>query len=387
MVRVHVTIDDDAWSEWRIQALASRLGVLVPDVLGRLAWLWRRAISSGTDTVSARTVDGHLGDGAATAIVDCALADAVAEGQVRLHGVAKRLASRERHVAQRVAAGHSRAVHANRIAGRFGKEPPRSTSGPPATYQRPAGVTRPPETVNDPYKTTSEPLVSRWSFAGDSPARALEFSEISTLNEISREEREEKKERGRGGEASGARGRARDPTEAEADTATDPRVPLRSAPLVDAGASTLPPKRKRKAKGEGFTADEMATAMRILGYFTAKTGVAYQGAQQHIRLIRARLAEGLTEHDLRCVIAYAWNPTGLGWKTSTTSDGVPMSRYLVPETLFGPIKIAKYLDAARAWYRDVYEPTLVEKPTNGTHGPSAIVSEILAPHDPPRSRR
>lgn len=113
-------------------------------------------------------------------------------------------------------------------------------------------------------------------------------------------------------------------------------------PQVDAFADSPRAKRTRKPKPSEPTADEREAAMRILEKLSGRNGVRYSGAAEHVRLIAARLRDGVDEMHLRYVVAYC--AAELGW-----ADDAKMSKYLRPETLFGPQTIAKYLDAARTW--------------------------------------
>jgi uncharacterized phage protein (TIGR02220 family) len=127
-----------------------------------------------------------------------------------------------------------------------------------------------------------------------------------------------------------------------------------------------------KGKSGKPSADDIATAQRVLAHFTKKNGVQYQASEAHVRLIRSRLAEGLTEHDLRCVVGFAWDALGLGWQSAVDSNGTPMARHLVPETLFGPQKIHKYLEPARAWYREHVLPGLERVAITGRGGSNGV---------------
>ena len=101
----------------------------------------------------------------------------------------------------------------------------------------------------------------------------------------------------------------------------------------------------RKAKKPfDHTEAEAASVRLLLDKLGQHTGTQYSGADEHVRLIVGRLRDGVTEWDLRCVIGYCAHPTGLGW-----TDKPDLSKYLRPETLFGPRTISKYLDAARSW--------------------------------------
>jgi uncharacterized phage protein (TIGR02220 family) len=104
--------------------------------------------------------------------------------------------------------------------------------------------------------------------------------------------------------------------------------------------------RPRKSKPSDATAPERASVRLLLDKLGSHTDTQYSGASEHTRLIVARLRDGITEWDLRCVIGYCAHPTGLGW-----TEKPELVQYLRPETLFGPRTISKYLDPARAWSR------------------------------------
>lgn len=101
--------------------------------------------------------------------------------------------------------------------------------------------------------------------------------------------------------------------------------------------------RPQKAKPSDPTEVERASVRAVLEKLEAQNGIFYQGSAEHTRLITARLREGLTEMDLRKVIGYC--ALELDWKSKPE-----MAPYLRPETLFGPKTIARYIDAARAWF-------------------------------------
>lgn len=100
--------------------------------------------------------------------------------------------------------------------------------------------------------------------------------------------------------------------------------------------------------------------MRVLGKVGERNGISYEGSNHHVGLITRHLRDGLTERDLRGVAAYVWSE--LGWERNDQ-----MRPHFVPETLFGPQKIHKYLPGARAWLAKLYadepkkqpEPALV----------------------------
>lgn len=98
-----------------------------------------------------------------------------------------------------------------------------------------------------------------------------------------------------------------------------------------------------RGKPSDPTPAESASITTVLAKLSAVSGIQLRGAQAHVRLILARLREGITELELRAVVAYC----GEEWKNDPK-----MQRYLRPETLFGPETIARYLDPARTLYRD-----------------------------------
>lgn len=147
-----------------------------------------------------------------------------------------------------------------------------------------------------------------------------------------------------------ARGNPPDPVP---DVVPDPvpdEVPDQGKEVV---VASRPSPRQAKAKA-GTTPAELAIVGRVLGKLGERNGVAYGGAAAHVRLIVGRLRDGVTELELRAVVAYCADE----WLADDE-----MRRYLRPETLFGPTTIAKYLDPARARYRDLIakhapQPTL-----------------------------
>lgn len=99
--------------------------------------------------------------------------------------------------------------------------------------------------------------------------------------------------------------------------------------------------RRRPAPKVDATPAELASVRVILDRLSTVAGVAYRGCDDHVRLIVSQLRNGITEPELRAVVAYCANE----W------DGKPeMRRYLRPETLFGPKTISRYLDQARTDY-------------------------------------
>lgn len=89
------------------------------------------------------------------------------------------------------------------------------------------------------------------------------------------------------------------------------------------------------------TPAERNSALLVLSRLSERSGVKYTGSAAHIRLIVGRLRDGITEMELRAIVAYCDEE----W------EGKPQMRgYLRPETLFGPETHQKYLDPARTRY-------------------------------------
>jgi uncharacterized phage protein (TIGR02220 family) len=112
-----------------------------------------------------------------------------------------------------------------------------------------------------------------------------------------------------------------------------------SAELRLVPASETPKKLRRKPSDP--TPEESASVQAVLGKLGAVAGVAYRGSKEHVRLIVDRLRDGVTEMELRAVIAFCDE----AWEKKPD-----MRVYLRPETLFGPQTIEKYLDHARTRY-------------------------------------
>lgn len=95
----------------------------------------------------------------------------------------------------------------------------------------------------------------------------------------------------------------------------------------------------KKAKAK-TPSREIAAVLAVLSHHS---GVVYRGARAHQMLIAARLREGYTLDTLRKIPAYC--AIEKGWR-----DDPKMAEFLRPETLYGATTIAKYADAANAWY-------------------------------------
>ena len=116
----------------------------------------------------------------------------------------------------------------------------------------------------------------------------------------------------------------------------------------EASAQASEPKAKRKRLRIPPNPAEVKICDSVLARLGVQNGIAYTGSAPHRDLVTSLLRKGVTEQEMRILIAYcAFSSDGaLGWKKDPK-----MERYLRPETLFGPTTHAKYLDAARSWYR------------------------------------
>lgn len=118
-------------------------------------------------------------------------------------------------------------------------------------------------------------------------------------------------------------------------------IPIPS-PVQISDPPISPPSKAKRKRGNG-TPEELASVRAVLDRLSRENGIAYQGSAAHTGLIVARLRDGVSERDLRRVVAYC--SEFLDWKSKPE-----MQPYLRPETLFGPQTIARYLDAARSWF-------------------------------------
>lgn len=135
--------------------------------------------------------------------------------------------------------------------------------------------------------------------------------------------------------------------------------PSRAEPSEVGSVSAAPPLPRSKAKPIG-TPEELESVRVVLERLSERSGVQYRGGVKHTALVVSRLREGVTEWDLRRVVAYC--AERLGWETDPK-----MRAYLRPETLFGPQTLEKYLDAARAWAPGGPED-YAGKPETSRHG-------------------
>jgi uncharacterized phage protein (TIGR02220 family) len=126
----------------------------------------------------------------------------------------------------------------------------------------------------------------------------------------------------------------------------------RDAGLVRSGLKLVSPSKDRGRPKSGLTDPELASAKAVLGVVAKYRGIEYQAERngrptEHARLIAQRLREGVSEEDLRAIAAYCGHASGKGW-----AEDDKMRQYLQPSTLFGPKSHEKYLDPARAWFRE-----------------------------------
>jgi uncharacterized phage protein (TIGR02220 family) len=117
---------------------------------------------------------------------------------------------------------------------------------------------------------------------------------------------------------------------------------------ADAPSAAPRPRSRGKVKPSDPSPEEQASAAEVLGKLTERNGVEYR-SDAHVRLVAARIRDGVDAFDLRKIVAYCADETGLAWAAKPAMAG-----YLRPATLFGPQTIHKYLDDARAWYAKNY---------------------------------
>lgn len=115
-------------------------------------------------------------------------------------------------------------------------------------------------------------------------------------------------------------------------------------PTGDPGPNT----KQAKRKPSDATPGEIESVRNVLAKLTEHNGINYSRSAEHTRLIVAQLRNGVTEHDLRKVVAYCAMKT-------FPPDKPELRMYLRPETLFGPRTIDRYLDPARAWFNTLSE--------------------------------
>lgn len=120
-------------------------------------------------------------------------------------------------------------------------------------------------------------------------------------------------------------------------------------PKVPTANPDQKPKRAKLKSGDA-TESELETVRTVLAKLGEHNGINYTASAEHTRLIVAQLRNGVTEHDLRKIVAYCATK-------SFPPDKPELRLYLRPETLFGPRTIERYLDPARAWFNTLAEDT------------------------------
>lgn len=133
----------------------------------------------------------------------------------------------------------------------------------------------------------------------------------------------------------------------------DPVPDLPPDPVPD----PVPEEKRSRATGKRSkaapSAAELAIVRTVLDRLSHYSGVQYGGAAEHVRLIVGRLRDGYTEGELRAVIAL---------RAEDWQGDPKMNQYLRPETLFGPLAIQRYIDAARTRYADKIAEVDAKKP-------------------------
>lgn len=117
-------------------------------------------------------------------------------------------------------------------------------------------------------------------------------------------------------------------------------------------ATALPAPPPKKPKARVISPEHREIAMRVLGKLTQRSHVAYR-SEKHVALIVRQLEAGVTEDELRRVIAYCAEK--LEWQ-----DDPKMHQFLRPKTLFGPEKIHDYIDEAREYRKHETVPLTLE---------------------------
>jgi uncharacterized phage protein (TIGR02220 family) len=114
-------------------------------------------------------------------------------------------------------------------------------------------------------------------------------------------------------------------------------------PVPEEEEKRSPLSSRSRSRKRDATPAELVIVRTVLDRLGHYSGVAYGGAAEHVRLIVGRLRDGYTEGELRAVIAL---------RAEDWQGDPKMNQYLRPETLFGPLAIQRYIDAARTRYAD-----------------------------------
>lgn len=128
--------------------------------------------------------------------------------------------------------------------------------------------------------------------------------------------------------------------------ALPPDPPLAQPPDQIIGGDLLaqgPISPRMKRKPGHVTQDEREKASRVLAKLSERNGIKYQGGAVHVQLIASQLRSGVTEGEMRAIVAMQAEKWG---------KDPQMLEFLRPETLFGPRTIAKYLDEAKTRYAE-----------------------------------
>ncbi len=291
------------WGDVRYQLLAAELELdRAADAIGRVLHLIEWCLDRNSPVAPRRQVDLHLGKGGADALLAVELGQEV-EGGILVEDAVDQCDAWRRKQKGWEDGGQKRAEQA-RGQGREAGGQFRSASD-----NRPSST--PPRRQEQP---TSNPHLAQLDASDSPPSDQLE----PALSSYS-----------------------------YSDPNPNQNPPLPPSKGGSTGGSAKP---KRQRRGD-ITDEQRAIAAEVLGWITERTEVVYRVSDAHVRLICARLEEpGIELIDLRKVIAFCWSPKGLNWKDKVTDDGTPMASFLCPETLFGPKKLAQYLDRARTYY-------------------------------------
>lgn len=276
-----VRIEGFAFTDVRIAILGTVAGYNRHEALGRLAALWSYCTERQLYVVPMRAIEEFLGHGGANGLIESGLGESDVGG-IRVRGTAGRIEWLEKRRAAARLGGES---NRDRLA-------KRKPNGSQTEAQRP--VIGPVDSV-DNQPNESQTRAKREP--SDSPLSVTLTPTLTLVREIPEKE------------------------------------------IVETSAKPS----KRKAKRAEYTAPELASVRVVLEKLGARNGVAYRAADSHARLIVARLREGLTEMDLRHVVAYC--AVKLKW-----ANDPKFATYLRPETLFGSETVWRYVEPARAWF-------------------------------------
>ena len=305
-----VRIEAEAWSDLRFATLARLLGMADSDhalIRSARIWSWQAehyTPEAPTYVVDADLIESALGPGGAAAMVRAKLAEAE-PGGFRIRGARGRI----EWLWQRRQASAKGGEAMKRIADNKHK-PSGYPDGQPGPKPKPSPLSLAltlPDLRSDLDLEPPKP-----PFGGSAAADRFSPGSADAM----------------AASAAPAQAAAAAPCLADSDAVKSQRA-------------DDPPRRARRSRSKPSdpTPDESASVRVVLEKLGVVSGVSFRGADAHVRLIVGRLRDGVSELELRAVIAYC----------DETWEGKPeMRRYLRPETLFGPTTIAKYLDPARS---------------------------------------